>query len=249
MRPRFLLLMLCLAAFSPPSAVGFSSDGSAVERVFTPAISLTNCPIRVTVTFTNGGANSLRGFFYSEQLPAELDVRTVGISLNGQVITNFAYDTDYVGDVYSGCIPRRWRLETPTDFVESNPLVELATCEIVYTINSPTQGSYNCQHFSWAGYSPGSTNSSFGCSEPTQQQVVYFLTTTNRPMVSAEHTASGTLVSLSGDPGGCYVLEASPNLKAWVPVATNFGSFSYTDVQEPIFSSRWYRGRLQIGER
>lgn len=61
-------------------------------------------------------------------------------------------------------------------------------------------------------------------------------------------TSSGFNVQLSGPAGSNYVIEASTDLKNWVPISTNAapsGSVSYTDTAATNFPSRYYRARLQ----
>jgi hypothetical protein len=243
------LLALGFSGASVLSLVAFSSDSSSLTRTFDQTVVITNSPIRVTATFTNGGSNALRGCFYSEQLPSELTVSTLSVTLNGQNLTNFTLETGRDGDVYAGLTPWRWRLETPTNFTEAHPLPGQAVFEIKFTLNSPIEGSFLCPGFAWVGYSPAGTNASFGCSESADQQTVYFVTTTKRAAVSAQISSTGSVIYLHGEPGITYVLESSPDLVSWLPLATNVCCFSFADTNSPRFSSRWYRGRLFIGCR
>jgi hypothetical protein len=235
-----------LAGLLTQAAFGFSSDNSSLARSFDKTLVLTNSPILVTATFTNGGTNALRGFFYSEQLPSGLAVSTVSVMLNGQSVTNFVLESGQDGDDYAGCTPWRWRLETPTNFTEAHPVPAQAALQINYTLCSSTQGSFACQQFAWAGYGPAGTNASFGCSEAADQMIICFVTTTNRPALSAQRSTNGSLVKLQGDPGVKYVLEASPDLLAWLPLTTNLCCFSFVDTNSSGSFSRWYRGRLHI---
>jgi uncharacterized repeat protein (TIGR01451 family) len=236
-----------LAGLLAPAAFGFSSDNSSLARSFNKTMALTNSPILVTAAFTNGGTNALRGFFYSEQLPSGLAVSTVSVTLNGQGITNFVLECGQDGDVYAGCTPWRWRLETATNFTEAHPVPAQGAVQISYTISSPTQGSFFCQQFAWVGWWPAGTNASFGCSESANQQTVSFLTTTNRPTLSAQYGTNGCLIRLQGDPGASYVLDASSDLLTWVPLTTNVSSFSFTDTNTAGLATRFYRGRSIVG--
>lgn len=61
-------------------------------------------------------------------------------------------------------------------------------------------------------------------------------------------TSSGFNVQLSGPAGSNYVIEASTDLKNWVPISTNAapsGTVSYIDTAATNFPSRYYRARLQ----
>ena len=243
------LLALGFWGASALSLVAFSSDNSSLTRVFDQTVVITNSPILVTATFSNGASNALRGCFYSDQLPSGLAVSNLSVTLNGQNLTNFTVEAGRNGDVYAGLTPRRWRLETPTNFTEARPLAAGAAFEIKYTITSPAEGSFSCPQFAWVGYWPAGTNASFGCSEPADQRTVYFVTTTKRAAVSAEVSSTGSVIHLLGEPGVTYVLESSPDLVAWLPVATNVCCFSFADTNSPHSPSRWYRGRLFMGGR
>jgi hypothetical protein len=52
---------------------------------------------------------------------------------------------------------------------------------------------------------------------------------------------------LSGASGSTYVIEAAPDLSAWIPLTTNVafnGGFDFVDTQTKSFSRRFYRARL-----
>jgi uncharacterized repeat protein (TIGR01451 family) len=244
MRRKTAILALCFAGIFPLVAGGFSSDTSSLTRTFSKTVALTNSPVHVTVTFTNGCTNALRGFLYSEQLPSGLTVSTTSAKVNGQSVTNFVFESGQEGDVYAGYTPWRWCLETPTNFPEAHPLPAQATLQINYTVSSPTKGVFPWPQFVWAGYGSGGTNTSFGCSGSLDQHTVTFLTTTNRPRLSATWDTSGCMLWLHGDAGATYVLDVSTNLQTWVPLTTNVSSFWFTDTNRTGFSRRLYRGRL-----
>jgi uncharacterized repeat protein (TIGR01451 family) len=54
-------------------------------------------------------------------------------------------------------------------------------------------------------------------------------------------------LSLLGQPGQSYIIQASTDLTNWTPVATNTpvtGSFQYTDTNRSSFAHRYFRARL-----
>jgi hypothetical protein len=239
-------LSFCLWALLIPAAFGFSSDNSSLTRSFNQTVGLTNFPIVVTATFTNGGTNALRGFYYADELPSAFAVATLSLTLNGQVVTNYTFEAGQDGDVYAGCTPYRWVLEQPPSFTDSNSMPPNATVQIVYSITSSAAGSFSLQQFSWAGYDLVNTNSSFGYSENADQQSVSFLTTITPPSVTGQFSTSGFTLQLDGVPWLSYLIEASTNLYDWVPLVTNTAPFSFTDTNAPGYSLRFYRGRLLL---
>jgi len=198
----------------------------------------------VTATFTNGGSNALRGLFYSEQVPSGITLDPVSVILNGQTITNYTFESGQLGDVYAGRTPQRWRLETPTNFTEANPIPPQATVQIAYTISSAIPGSFSFQQFSWASYAPAGTNASFGCSEDADSQTVSFLTTTNPLVLFGQYSTNGFVLWLQGAPAASCVVETSPNFLAWVPLVTNVVPFSFLDTNASSRPACFYRGRL-----
>ena len=166
---------LCGLGFSASVAFGFSTDGSTLIRSFDKSLSPTNQPITVTVTFTNGGSNDLRGFFYTDQVPSSLSVTTLGVTLNGAAITNFTFESGHDGDVHAGCTPCRWVLESPTNFAEAHPIPPQGSLQITYAITATMPGNFAFQEFSWASYNPNVTNACFGYSEVADQQTANFV--------------------------------------------------------------------------
>jgi len=244
-----ILLALGVWSASANTLFGFSSDGSSLTRSYDTTTAITNSPVVVRVTFSNGGLAPLRGFFYSEEVPSPLAVNSLKVTVDGQVITNATLEAGYDGDVYAGYTPWRWRLETPTNFFEAHPLSSQSVVEIAYTLTSSLPGSFACSEFAWSGYSETSKNAQFGCSESSDQRVLHFVTTTNRPAVSAQYLSNGTVIKLQGETGISYLLEASSDLVSWLPLTTNVCCFTFLDTNSPSFSSRWYRGRLFIESR
>lgn len=235
-----------LSGFLTQTALAFSSGDLSFARSFNQSFTVTNSAIRVSATFTNSGTNALRGFFYSEQVPSGISIETVSVILGGETITNFTFESGQVGDVYAGCTPQRWVLESPTNFAEANPILPQATLQITYAISSSVPGSFSFQQFAWAGYAPGVTNVSFGCAEDADSQTVSFLTTTNSPILFGQYSTNGFLLRLQGAPEVSYVIEACSNLFVWVPLVTNASSFTFTDTNAADLAIRFYRGKVLV---
>ncbi len=174
MGPRILFIACCLAALIDVTAFGFTSGNSALRRTFSGNTAAINSPIRVTVVFTNGETSALRGFFYTDQLPSSLSVTTLDLTLNGQSVSNFTFESGLEGDVYPGCTPRRWRLETPPGFTEANPIPARGVVRITYGVASATAGSFTLRDFTWAASFLNRTNTTFGCSEAADPQTLEF---------------------------------------------------------------------------
>jgi len=61
-------------------------------------------------------------------------------------------------------------------------------------------------------------------------------------------TVNGFKIQLSGPAGSNYVIQASSDLKNWIPIATNAaptGSISYTDAAAKNLALRYYRAKIQ----
>jgi hypothetical protein len=218
-----------------------------VGRQATTLTALTNTPILVSVTFTNSSTNTLRGFIYGEQVPSALTVSPTSATISGRTVTNYVLEAGQDGDVYPGCTPWRWRFETPTNFAETNLLLPQARVQIGYSLSAVAPGKYALAQFDWAGFDPLGTNAFFGFSQTNDQQVISIYASTNRPQLTAQQAANGVLVSLSGWPGSSYVIEASSDFLAWLPLVTNAASFTYPDMNNPgQLPLRFYRGRIYL---
>ncbi len=236
-------LAICALGILAPVGFGFASDNSSLTRSFERTVALTNAPVVVTVTFTNGGASAARGFFYSDQVPSGLVVATLSLTLDGRGLTNYTFEAGQDGDVYPGCTVYRWALEQPPGFTEANPVPSQASVQIIYSISSPMPGVFNLQQFNWAGFNPANTNAAFGYSENADQQMVRFVTAAERATVSGQHSTNGFVLRLTGVPQFYYALEASTNLSAWFPLVTNVSPFGFTETNAPAFPGRFYRAR------
>ncbi len=61
-------------------------------------------------------------------------------------------------------------------------------------------------------------------------------------------TAGGFKLQLSGPAGSNYVIQASTDLKNWVPISTNAaptGTVTYTDAAATNLAFRYYRAKIQ----
>jgi uncharacterized repeat protein (TIGR01451 family) len=241
-------LALCLAGCLPLAALGFSTDaGSSVAISLDSKVCLTNSPIQATITFTNGSGNALRGFFFTEQIPAGLAVTTVAVTLNGRAVTNFSVESGSVGDILPGYTPWRWKLETPTNFVEANPLPTGIAAQIVHTISSTSTGTFNLQGFSWAAAKGDKTNMVFGYSEDADQRAFKFVASDNLPLVVAKPSPHGFTLNVDGIPNTIYLLTASSNLVHWVPLATNLSPFTFTVTNWASYHQQYYRAAVYTG--
>jgi len=223
-------------------AFGFQSDGASLTRSFSRTAALTNSQIVVTVNFTNDPTGVCHGFFYSDQLPSGLTVSTLSVTVNGKAVTNYLFESELNGDVYPGCTPYRWILEQPTNFAEANALPPRKAAQIVYAITSSVSNSFNLQQFDSAGFDAAATDSSFGYSETSDQQIVLF-TTAGGISLSGQSSTNGFILFLNGLPGTNYVIDASTNFSAWLPLVTNASPFQFTDTNQAGIRYRFYRGR------
>lgn len=107
-------------------------------------------------------------------------------------------------------------------------------------ISSATAGNYSVQIKNGGGTTTGTA-------------VVIVLTTTVSNVVNFVTTGTGLTpggfkIQLSGPSGSNYVIQASSDLKTWVPIFTNTapsGSLSYTDAVANSLSFRYYRAKIQ----
>jgi hypothetical protein len=225
----------------PSTLFGFSVDGSSLTRAFDRKVVLTNGSIQVTATFLNATTNVFNGFYYTEQVPTALSVSTLSVLLNGRSITNFTLESGLDGDVYAGCTPWRWVLETPTNFAQANPAPPQATVQIVYSLSCSSTGTFTLQEFSWAARAGSSTNVFFAHSESPDVQLVKFVSSTNNPLVRGQTVTDRFTVWVDGIPGSLYLLAASTNLVTWTPVSTNRSPFVFVDDKVSSFRRRFYR--------
>ena len=171
--PRIVCIGAGLALLGSP-AFGYSTGNSSLVRTVNQNAAVVGSPITVTATFTNGENASLRGFLYCDQLPSALVVSTTKVTLNGRTLSNSTFESGRDGEVYAGLTPKCWRLETPTNFPEANPIPAGGVVQIVYTITAVSAGVSSLEQFAWAAGYPDRISSAFGNSEAADQQSVLF---------------------------------------------------------------------------
>ena len=235
------LAKVCLG-FLILATLGFSDANVQVTRVFNRTVALTNSSIVVTLSITNAGTNTLRGFWYSDQVPSALAVNPLSVTLGGQSLTNYIFETGENGDVYGGCTPYRWVFELPTNFVQLNPLVPKSVAQIVYAITSTNAGTFSLAQFDWAAFDLINTNGVFGYSEIADQQSVSFIASpAAAPTLVSGQSAGQVRLQVNGQTGASYILQASTDLKNWSPIVTNATPFTFTDSSAPSFPRRYFR--------
>lgn len=228
------VLALCVGPFSRSAEL-------EILRAFERLVTLTNRPIRVTVTLSNATDQTLRGVWFGDQVPAELAVTPVSVSIAGSPVTNHLYETGQQGDVYPGCVPHRWVLERPRAFAENHPLPPGASVQIRYELVAQTPGSYTLPAFGVAGYHPTTSNAVFGLDAPGDSAVARFLTLTNRFPAMGEWTASGFRVVPDAPTGWCYAVETSTNFTVWERLASNVAPTAVLDTNAATQPARFYR--------
>jgi hypothetical protein len=157
-------------------------------------------------------------------------------------VTNYLFESGQDGDVWAGCTPYRWVLETPAAFAQTNPVPPQSTVQIAYTINSPTPGAFTLPQFQWVGFNPSNTNAVLGYLDNTNQDRVTFVSTSAPPAsVSGRLATNGFGVTVTGLTGASYAVHASTNLIQWLPLVTNASPFTFTDTGSTNFTRRFYR--------
>ena len=174
------LAIWCLVS---PGASAMTSGSLVLARTLDKAMAVTNSPILVTATLTNTGPDTLRGFHYFDEVPTGLTVATLSVSLAGRSLTNFSFASGMDGDVYSGCTPRWWWLETPANFAEANVVPPQGVVQICYSISCATTGSFSLQDFGCAACKADKTNALYGYSGVADQQTVSFVRG-DRPVIT-----------------------------------------------------------------
>jgi hypothetical protein len=235
-------LLLAISGICIPPAFGYTSDGSAPVRSFNRSVASTNSTVVVTVSFTNSQSTPLRGFFYAEQMPSALAVIPVSVSLNGQAITDYTFESGLDGDVYVGCTPYRWVLEQPTNFFQANPIPPMGWVQITYSVASSLTNTTSLSQFTWADLAQASTNAAFGCSESSDSRSISFIASPPPHTLSTQLATNGWRLRLDALDGASFAIQASTNLTAWDTLTTNVAPFTFIDVEVPVLPQRFYRG-------
>lgn len=222
------------------------ADSFPLARTFDRTLVTTNAPVNVSINFTNGGTNTLRGFFYGEQVPAGFTLTPGPVSINGRSVTNYVLETGFSGDVAPGYAPWRWKFESPTNFPETNMVAPQAAVQINFSLITSNPGAYVFQQFDWAAYTPVGSNSFFGYSQSNDVQVVNVVLSTNPPTVTVQPQSNVIIIQVSGTPSMNYVLEGSSDLTNWTGLLTNLPPILWTNdfTLQPRY---YYRGRLMLG--
>ncbi|HUZ06841.1 MAG TPA: VCBS repeat-containing protein [Candidatus Paceibacterota bacterium] len=66
------------------------------------------------------------------------------------------------------------------------------------------------------------------------------------PLTSAAGGGGQFRLSVTGVAGQWYLVQASTNLVAWIPVATNMAPFTYTDANPVAYQQRFFRAVLTV---
>jgi hypothetical protein len=134
---------------------------------------------------------------------------------------------------------------SPTNTTVANvvvPLVGTVSTLTVKNVSSPTSaGSYSVRITNGVG-SATSSNAVLIVLTSTVSNVVNIVSAGTRMV------ADGFQIQLSGPSGSNYIIQASSDLKNWIPISTNAaptGSVSYTDVAAKNLSFRYYRAIIQ----
>lgn len=153
----------------------FSTHNVTLERTFNKVQERVNEQITVTATLINQESNPLRGVYFAEHIPQGLSVQTVSVKVDGNNVSNYATETGLSGDVYAGCVPHRWILETPSAFSENNPIASGGSVEIVYLLSATQSGAFVLSEFNWVGYYQASADAAFGYSETSDSKTLGFV--------------------------------------------------------------------------
>ncbi len=234
----FCLWLSVMLAADPAAG---SADLLSVTRRFDQRVALINSGILITATLTNGSAAELRGFYFTDQLPSTFTVKTLGIEVGGRMINNFTVETGCDGDVFPGYTPWRWRIETPSFFMESNAIPPRATVQIRYAVSSSASGIFALQPFDWAAFFVDPTNSVFGLALTVEEGTVRFVESTNLPLLTMQTSPAGPAVWVDGAPYTPYVLSCSFDLVRWVPLTTNKSPFAFVETNSAPLTRRFYR--------
>lgn len=232
---------LALMALAVVAAERLPGAGFEMTRTFDRIVTLTNQPVTVSVTLSNTTGQTLRGVWFSDQVPAGLALRTLSISINGRTVTNALFETGLEGDVLPGCKPCRWVLESPRAFARSNPVPANASLQIRYELVSETPGTFVFPEFSVAGFYPATSNAAFAVSGDADSATLWLLTLTNRFPAVGGWTAAGFRVAADAPTGWCYAVEKSTNLTVWQRLGTNVAPSGVLDADAPRQPQGFYR--------
>jgi len=157
------LLLISLILFLSPAYSAYAyayanNDGISVTRnIPSTAIAGETIPIKVTINIGAGITNPINGFYFADEIPANLTIETGSykVTLNGLDLTNIIEEIGSEGDVFDGAIPYRFIFETPPDFSDYNPLNAGDELILSYQITIPsdevTGNEYTFPGYNWVG--------------------------------------------------------------------------------------------------
>jgi len=212
---KFIIILLILSS-SNGLALGFSTHNTTITRTFDNFVVAVGKPITVTVTFTNSEPYDISAFYYTEQLPAGLEVNTINVKIDESDINNFMVETGSVNDVYPDSFPSRWILETPATFDEQNPVYSGSIVEIIYIIRSSQEGLFHLHEFHWVGYFQDGSGAAFGHSDDIAKRTVSFL------LIEQDSDND-----IDGYDLGLFASEFEGNQTALAVFATHFGQTDF----------------------
>lgn len=169
-------------------ALAFTSHNTSLTRAFENTCALVDTPVQVTIAFTNHESADLHGFIFTEHIPDDLAVTTTAVRVSGIPVTNYIFETGLTDDVHEGCVPRRWTLELPPAFAETNPVPAGADVSIAYALSGTEAGSFGLDDYNWSASYTAGTNPAFGYSEEADGQDLILL---NSNDIAATHQSSG----------------------------------------------------------
>jgi hypothetical protein len=242
---RLSFFPLCVLLLTPGAT---SAAVSSLLRSLDRTVALTNSHAIVSASFTNHEAATVRGFYYSDQLPSDLAVTPVSVQLNGQNLTNYSFETGLEGDVIAGCTPYRWIVERPGALTETNPVPPQATVQIVYAVSATNSGTFPLQPAAWIGYDRSTTNAMFGFTPVTAPISVSFISTFASPTLSLALTNGQVRLTFPAEVNVTYLVEYTADLNAmnWLPLTNVVGTGTTMQVEDVVTpgANRLYRLRL-----
>lgn len=121
------------------------------------------------------------------------------------------------------------------------PLVGTVSTLTINNVSPASAGGYSVRIVNGVG-STTSSNATLVVLASTVSNVVNFVST------GIGMTTGGFKLQLSGPAGSNYVIQASTDLKNWIPISTNAaptGTVSFTDTAATNLAFRYYRAVIQ----
>lgn len=156
----FIFLLGFKIVFSPAACIGFSSNSAITVTLQMPSFVQAGetATIEITCNVDSGISSPIKGLYFADSIPDALSIESESfeVTINGTVVLNITEEIGTTGEIYPSAVPYRFILESPSDFIENNPLNGGDELLLAYrvtppmTINTITQ--YTLPGFSWAGY-------------------------------------------------------------------------------------------------